>query len=86
MTKFKFFKNKIKTKKMLKDFRNKHLVFEIDNSYDGQEKISKKEINKFILTQVMKYNYNQEKESISLMGEGLTTEACRDILEVGTPS
>ena len=34
----------------------------------------------------MKANYRKEKESISLMGEGLDTEGCRDILAVGTLS
>ena len=32
----------------------------------------------------MKNNFKKEKESISLMGEGLTTKVCRDILCVGT--
>ena len=32
----------------------------------------------------MKVNYRKEKESISLMGEGLDTQGCRDILAVGT--
>ena len=34
----------------------------------------------------MKINYNKEKESLSLMGEGLSTDDCRDILAVGTVS
>ena len=41
------------------DFRNKHLIFEIDKGYKEQEKLSKKEINKFIMTQLMKESYKK---------------------------
>ena len=35
---------------------------------------------------MMRVNYKKEKESINLMGLGLTNEECQQILEVGSKS
>lgn len=74
----------IKKKHLKNEFIKKHLIFALSESFTPAEKHPPEVIKNYLLTSIIKSNFHKEKESISLMDEGLDTETCRQMLSVGT--
>lgn len=72
----------ISTKAQLKDFRRKHLVFEVKDEH--ALKLNLSDISYYNLRLKVKANYSQEREIISLMDFGLDTNQCKNLIDIGT--